>query len=104
MHMWQYAHENTVRCAMVCDMHFEKKCQHIAGFLQLGALYATITHNPRSEYNWQKSQHSECQQSQGVWECSATPVGSKEHLDWLKVDVNAAEIITIQDYKYKTLM
>ena len=25
--------------------------------------------------------------------------GSKEHLDWLKIDLNAAEIITVQDYK-----
>ena len=34
----------------------KKKCLHVACFLQLGALYATITHDPRSEYNWQKSQ------------------------------------------------
>ena len=26
-------------------------------------------------------------------------LGSKEHLDWLKKDLNAAEIITVQDYK-----
>ena len=26
-------------------------------------------------------------------------LGSKEHLDWLKIDLNAAEIITVQDYK-----
>ena len=25
--------------------------------------------------------------------------GSKEHLDWLKIDLNAAEIITVQDYQ-----
>ena len=25
--------------------------------------------------------------------------GSKEHLDWLNIDSNAAEIITVQDYK-----
>ena len=25
--------------------------------------------------------------------------GSKEHLDWLKIDLNAAKIITVQDYK-----
>ena len=25
--------------------------------------------------------------------------GSKDHLDWLKIDLNAAEIITVQDYK-----
>ena len=27
-------------------------------------------------------------------------LGSKEHLNWLKIDLNAAEIITIQDYKH----
>ena len=26
-------------------------------------------------------------------------LGSKQHLDWLKIDLNAAEIITVQDYK-----
>ena len=26
-------------------------------------------------------------------------LGSKEHLDWLKTDLNAAKIITAQDYK-----
>ena len=25
--------------------------------------------------------------------------GSKERLDWLKIDLNAAKIITVQDYK-----
>ena len=25
-------------------------------------------------------------------------LGSKEHLDWLKIDYNAAEITTVQDY------
>ena len=42
----------------------------------------------------------------GVWGCSETLVGplrkflgSKEHLNWLKIDLNAAEIISIQDYK-----
>ena len=25
---------------------------------------------------------------------------SKEHLDWLMIDLNVAEIITIQDYKH----
>ena len=27
-------------------------------------------------------------------------LGSKEHLDWLKIDLNAAEISTVQDYKH----
>ena len=42
-----------------------------------------------------------------VNECSETTVGplrkflgSKEHVNWLKIDLNAAEIITIQDYKH----
>ena len=26
-------------------------------------------------------------------------LGSKEHLVWLKIDLNMAEIITVQDYK-----
>ena len=26
-------------------------------------------------------------------------LGSKEHQDWLKINLNAAEIITVQDYK-----
>ena len=26
-------------------------------------------------------------------------LGSKEHLDWLKIDLNVAEITTVQDYK-----
>ena len=27
-------------------------------------------------------------------------LGSKEHLDWLKIDLNAAKVITVQDYKH----
>ena len=27
-------------------------------------------------------------------------LGSKEHLDWLKRDLNATEIITVQDYRH----
>ena len=30
--------------------------------------------------------------------------GSKEHLDWLKIDLNTAKTITAQDYKHKKLM
>ena len=36
---------------------------HVAGFLQSGGLYANIRHDPRSKYNWWKS---ECSKSQGV--------------------------------------
>ena len=28
-------------------------------------------------------------------------LGSKEHLDWLKIDLNVTEIITVHDYKHK---
>ena len=38
-----------------------------------------------------------------VWDPSGTLrkfLGFKEHLNWLKIDLNAAEIITIQDYKH----
>ena len=48
----------------------------------------------------------------GVWGHSEPPsrgfkgwsslrkfLGSKEHLDWLKIDLNAAKIITVQDNK-----
>ena len=30
-------------------------------------------------------------------------LGSKEYLDWLKIDLNLAEIITAQDYKHKKI-
>ena len=61
--------------------------------------------------NMRKSKHSEHQHSWGLWKrggrCSETRsrdfrgplLGSKEHLDWLKVDLHAAKIITAQDYK-----
>ena len=80
----------------------------------MGALFANIRHGPRSEYNQWKSECSERQWSWGVWRCSETPagvlvgwstlrkfLGSKGYLDWLKIDFNAAEIITVQDYKKK---
>ena len=43
----------------------------------------------------------------GVWGCSETPagplrkfLGSKEHLNWLGIDLNEAKIINVQDYKH----
>ena len=27
-------------------------------------------------------------------------LGFKEHLDWFKIDLNVAEMITVQDYKH----
>ena len=51
------------RISQVC---FEKKkCLRVAGFFQSGAIYATITHDPRSEFNQQKSECSEHQRSWG---------------------------------------
>ena len=78
----------------------------------LGALYANIRHDSRSEYNWWKSEHSKRQQSWGpgiFWDPSEglggggsslrKILGSKEHLDGLKIDLNEAETITVQDYE-----
>ena len=79
----------------------------VADFLQSGALYATITHDPTSKYNWWKSEHNEHQRSLWVWGVlrsqqsfrRQSPLGSflafKWHLDWLKIDLNVAEIITV---------
>ena len=63
-------------------------------FFQLGPLYANIRHDPRSEYNPWKNEHSEHQQNWGVgyvlrpqcfrWQSPLRLfLGSKEHLDWL---------------------
>ena len=38
---------------------------------------------------------------QGVEHPNKNFLSSKEHLDWLKIDLNAAEIFTVQDHKYK---
>ena len=88
---------------------FLKKCLRVSG-----ALYANIGHDPRSKYNRRKSDRSEHQWSWGVWGGFWDPsgvfrgwrslrksLGSKEHRDWLKTDLNEAEIITAQDYKHK---
>ena len=85
----------------------------VACFLQSGSLNANTRHDPRSEYNQQKNERSECQWSWGVWKCSENPagvlgsrvpwenfLGCKEHLDLLKIDLNAAEVITLQDHKH----
>ena len=31
-------------------------------------------------------------------------LSSKEHLEWLKINLNVAKIITVQDYKHTKLM
>ena len=72
--------------------------------------------DPRSKHNQQKNKHSERQRNWGVWGCceplsggfrGQSPLrkflGSKDHLDWLKIDLNVAEIITVQDYKCKKI-
>ena len=32
---------------------------YLAGFLQSSTLYANVMHDPRSEYNWHKSERSQ---------------------------------------------
>ena len=79
-----------------------------------GVLYANIRHDLRSECNRWKSERSKHQWSwEGLevfgepswdfrgWSTVRKFSGSKEHLDWVKTDLNAAEIITTQDYKHK---
>ena len=71
-------------------------------------------HDPRSKYQ-SNSKHSKLQQSWGAlgWGDSEflnrdfrghSPLGKhlghKEHLHWLKKDLNAVKIITVQDYKH----
>ena len=65
-----------------------------------------------SKHNQWKSKHRVCQLSWDNWGCSE-PVGtgfrgqsplkknlnSKEHLDWVKIDLNVVEISTVQDFK-----
>ena len=79
--------------------------------------HKTNRHDPRSKRNRPKSEHSECQRSWGsgaVFAPTSLPfpparvlgggalkkcLGSKEHPDWFKIDLIAAEIITDQKYK-----
>ena len=94
------------------QVFFKKNCLRLADFLQSDAVYANIRHNRRTEYNHQKSEQSWRQQSWGVWGVLRPQHGfrrqgtlrkflsSKEHLDWLKTDLNAAKITTVQDYKH----
>ena len=74
------------------------------------------THDPRSGYNLQRSKRSKRQRSWGsgglevFWDpgknfseqSTLTNFwGSKEHLDWFKMDLKVDEIITAQGYKHK---
>ena len=38
------------------------------------------------------------------WSTLRKVLGSKEHLDWFKIDFNATEIITVQDYNKKVIV
>ena len=66
-------------------------------------------HAPKIKYNWPKNEFSEHPRSWEIWRFSETPakgfrgrsalrkfLGSKEHADWLKIELNAASIITVQ--------
>ena len=63
------------------------------------ALYANIRHDPRSEYNRWKSERSKCQWNGDFrwWSFLRKFLGPKEHLDWLQIDLNVAEVITVED-------
>ena len=37
----------------------------------------------------------------GDWNTLTNFLDSKEHLDWFKIDLNVAEIITVQGYRHK---
>ena len=76
------------------------------------ALYANIRQDPMNEHNQWKSEHSECQRSWGSGGVLRLQPGvrgqstfrkfsgSKEHLDWLKRNLNVDEIITVHEYKH----
>ena len=93
---------------------FLKKWLCIAGFLQSVVLYTNIRHDPRSEYNQWKNEQSKHQtelRGMGVfWDLNKGFTGrstlrklldSTEHLDLPEIDLNVANIITIQDYNHK---
>ena len=74
----------------------------------LGTRLDKNRYDPRSKHNQQKKELSDRQRSWGVWGgCSESLRGalkrkfldSRRHLDWLKIDLNAAEIIIVQYYK-----
>ena len=74
----------------------------------LGTRLDKNRYDPRSKHNQQKKELSDRQRSWGVWGDALSPsvgalkrkfLDSREHLDWLKIDLNAAEIIIAQYYK-----
>ena len=69
-------------------------------FSSIGCPICNYHNDPKSKHNRQKSECSERQWSWGLCGCSGTPagplrkfLGSKEHLNWLEIDLDAAEII-----------
>ena len=66
---------------------------------------------PRVNIISRKANTASINVAEGTWGCSEPPrgfrglvplrnfLGSNEHLDWLKINLNMAEIITVQDYK-----
>ena len=56
-------------------------------------------YDPRSKHNQWKSEHGELQRSWG-----GTTSQNFWSLDWLKIDLNAMNIITVQEYKSQKLM
>ena len=67
-------------------------------------------HDPRNKHNQRRSKRQRSWKVSGGALSSPAGVlgsgallrkllGSKQHLDWLKTDLNAAKIITVQDYK-----
>ena len=63
-------------------------------------------HDPKSKHQ-SKNKRSKHQRSKGLWAGWGDLrklLGSKDYQDWLKIDLNAAKIITVQDYKHRKLM
>ena len=54
----------------------------------------------KHQWNWGVCECLPQQEFYGA-KCPKKILGSKEHLYWLKTDLNVAEIITVQDYKHK---
>ena len=70
--------------------------------------YIKDRNGPRSKHNQQKASVARVNRAGGSehlsrgfrrWSPMRKFLGSKEHLDWLKVDLNAVEIRTVQDFK-----
>ena len=62
---------------------------------QLGTRLDKNRHDTKSNHDQQKSKHRECQWRWQIWGI----LKSIKHLDWLKSDLNAAKIITVQNHQ-----